>query len=97
VNLDYRVSPFNVSVGVTSTNAAFTYNVEYTFDDANYLASIGSSLPPTWFFDTNLSTASSNGVSNYLFPVAAVRFTVTAFSAGAPGLLYARVLQGHPG
>lgn len=92
INLDYRhTTPFNASVAVTgSSSGTFTYGVEYTLDDAQFLANLGPGLgsslasrTPVYFADANLGAASSNGTTNYMFPVAGVRLSVTAISSAA--------------
>ena len=95
VNLDYRQSPFNVSVAVTgSSSGTFSYTVQYTLDDQQVLTAIGSTASITWFSDANLVAVSSNGTTNYMFPVAAVRLNSTAISGA---ILTMCVLQGGPG
>lgn len=93
VNLDRLQSPFNAFVAVTgSSSGTFTYGVEYTLLDQQYLTSIGSTLAITWIADTNLAAGTTvSGVTSYGFPVAGVRCTVTAISSAA---LVLQVLQG---
>ena len=95
VNLDYRQTPpFNVSVAVTgSSSGTFTYTVNYTLQDQNYLTQIGSTLSVVWFADANLNAVSSNGTTNYMFPVAGIQLSATALSSAA---LVMSVLQGGP-
>lgn len=87
INLDRFQSPFNVSVAVTyaTTTMTATYGVEYTLDDAQYLAAIGSTKAISWLPDANLpaGTSSGNVTTNYTFPVSAVRMTVTAVSSSS--------------
>lgn len=96
VNLDTRMSPFNVSVGVGfgSTTMTATYGVEFTLQDQMYLSAIGSTLAVSWFADVNLPAGTSSAAtSNYMFPVAALRCTVTALSSS---WVVFSVLQGGP-
>ena len=97
VNLDHRMSPFNVSVGViySSTSMTATYGVQYTLFDQQVLTNIGSTLAIAWIDDVNLPTGTSSGnqTSNYMFPVAAVRCVVSAVSSGTVEFC---VLQGGP-
>jgi hypothetical protein len=84
VNLDTSQSPFNVSVGVVfgSTSLTAAYGVEFTMDDRQYLDAIGSTRALSWLPDANLPAGTSSGAtSNYMFPVAAVRCTVTSLSS----------------
>ena len=83
INLDYRRHDgMNASVAVTGSSAGtFSYTVLYTLDDQQFLSGIGSSRTPVFFPDANLGAASSNGTSNYMFPVAGVRLSVTAVSS----------------
>ena len=95
VNLDYRQSPFNVSVAVTgSSSGTFTYTAEFTLDSQQYLTAIGSTRSLVWFSDANLVSLSSNATGNYMFPVAGVRLNVAAASSAAITMC---VLQGGPG
>ncbi len=84
VNLDTSQSPFNTSVGVVfgSTSMTATYGVEFTMDDQLYLNNIGSTRALAWLPDANLPTGTTSAATtNYMFPVAAVRCTVTALSS----------------
>jgi hypothetical protein len=87
VNLDYNSrSPFNVSVGVTygSSTMTATYGVEYTLQDPLYQSLIGSTAAQIWIADANLPAGqTATGTTNYMFPVAAVRCTVSAISSGS--------------
>lgn len=84
---DYTQSPFNMSVGVVLIGAATaTFGVQFTLDDLN-----DATITPVWFDDANLPTGTAtNGVSNYMFPVRAVRINVAALS----GALRFVALQG---
>lgn len=89
VNLDYRRCPFNASVAVTgSSSGTFSYTVLFTLDDQQFLSNLGAgstlaARTPVFFSDANLGAASSNGTTNYMFPVAGVRLSVTAISSAA--------------
>lgn len=74
---DYSQSPFNMSVAAVLEGAATaTYAVQYTLDDLN-----DASITPVWFDDAKLPTGTAaNGVSNYMFPVRAVRINIAAIS-----------------
>lgn len=95
LNLDYRQSPFNVSIAVTgSSSGTFGYTVQYTLDDPQYLTIIGSTRSPVWFPDANLTAMSCNATGNYMFPIAAVRLNSTAVSSAQ---LTMCVIQGGNG
>ncbi len=90
INLSYRRStPFNASVAVTgSSSGTFTYSVLYTLDDPQFLSNLGPGLgsslnsrTPVFFPDANLTAVASNGTTNYMFPVAGVRLSLTAVSS----------------
>lgn len=92
-NLDYLRTPMNATVGVafTSSSMTGTYGVQYTLDDITQTSA--SNL--RWFADANLPPGTSSGaVSNYTFPVCAVRLVVTAISSGNMEL---KILQGIGG
>lgn len=94
VNLDTSQSPFNVSVGVvySSTTMTATYGVEFTMDDQEVLDRAGSTRARIWLPDANLPAGTSSAATtNYMFPVAAVRCTVTAVSSSS---VVFQVIQG---
>lgn len=71
---DYQQSPFNASVAAIIASGTATYGIEYTLDDPD-----GAAV--TWFSDANLPPGqTATGVSNYAFPVRAVRVNITAIS-----------------
>ena len=95
INVDYRQSPFNMSVLFTgSSSGTFGYTVEYSLDDPQWLAVITSTRSPVWLPDPNLTAASCNKISVYDFPVAAVRLNSTALSSA---MLTMTVLQSGSG
>lgn len=75
---DYMVRPFALTVEVTSTNSSNTYNVEHTLD---YGTSVFVSTAANWFQNSTQSGATANLLSNYAFPVTAIRLNVTAGSS----------------
>jgi hypothetical protein len=86
INMDYRRFPMNAAVAVTgSSSGTFTYAVLYTLDDQQFLTNLGgsslASRTPVFFPDANLNGASSNGTTNYMFPIAGVRLSLTAVSS----------------
>lgn len=95
IALDYNQSPFNVSVAVTgSSSGTFGYTVQYSLDAPQYLTNMGSTRAAVWFDDANLAAVSSNGTTNYMFPVAQLRLNSTANSSA---LLTMCIIQGGPG
>jgi hypothetical protein len=94
VSLDYQQRPFNTSVAVTgSSSGTFSYGVEFSLDDQQYLAAIGSTRAAVWQPDSLLTAASSNGYSTYTSPVTAIRCTPTALSSA---VLILKIVQGGP-
>lgn len=84
--VDFSQSPFNASVGVVVLGTA-TYGIEYTLDDVNNPA-----ITPVWFPDANLPPGqTANGVTNYMFPVQAIRINITAVTGAGVRFI---VLQG---
>lgn len=87
INMDYRRLPMNAAVAVTgSSSGTFSYSVLYTLDDPQFLNNLGagsslSTRAAVFFPDANLGAASSNGTTNYMFPIAGVRLSVTAISS----------------
>ncbi len=85
ISLDYRQSPFNVGIGCV-VSGTLTYKVEHTFDDVN-----DSTITPTAFTHSTITSATTNSDGNYAFPVRAIRVTVTSFTSGSVTMT---VLQG---
>ena len=72
IPLDYKQSPFNVGFGVV-VSGTITYDVEHTFDDV-----YNSTITPTAFKHSSLTSQTTNKDSNYAFPVPAVLFNLIA-------------------
>jgi len=73
--MDTYISPFNVGFGAVVTGTA-TYSVQHTFDDvfaSTYVAASGN-----WFNHPTVVGVSTTQDGNYAFPVAAIRFNITA-------------------
>jgi hypothetical protein len=79
---DTAVRPFALTVSTYS--ASNTYNVEHTLDYTGSSAFISSNA--TWFQNSTQSGAVSNLISNYAFPVTAIRLNVTAGSTTNAGV-----------
>ena len=77
-----------------SSSVTFGYSVEYSLDSPQWLSVIKSTRTPIWMPDPNLTAVSCNKLSNYTFPVAAVRLNSTALSSA---MLTMTVLQSGPG
>lgn len=78
VPLNYVHTPFSVSLGIVLTGT-INYTVQHVFND------IFAAAPSTytWFPHITLVTSTSNGNSNYAFPVRATRLLVNSVTAGA--------------
>lgn len=86
VIVDDQQSPFNASVAAIVVGTC-TYGVEFTMDDVNNAA-----ITPVWFSDANLPAGqSASGVSNYMFPVRAIRINISAITGAGVRFV---VLQG---
>src|SRR6516165_3473448 len=79
---DTDIRPFAVTVATYS--ASNTYNVEHTLDYTGASAFISSQA--TWYQNSTQSGAVSNLISNYAFPVTAIRLNVTAGSTSNTGV-----------
>lgn len=85
--VDRAQSPFNLSVAAIVLGTA-TYGIEYTLDDVN-----DATITPAWFSDANLPPGQvASGVSNYMFPVQAIRINITAITGAGVRFI---VLQGN--
>ncbi len=73
--LNYQIDPFNVTIAVAVTGTV-TYQVEATVTDLTTPGYTASG--DTWFVHSTLVGKTDNQVSNYAFPVTAVRLNVTA-------------------
>ena len=75
IPLNYQLTPFNVTLAVAVTGTV-TYQVEATVTD---LTTPGyTAAGDTWFIHSTLVGKTDNQVSNYVFPVTAVRLNNTA-------------------
>ena len=72
IPLDYKQNPFNIGLGVV-VNGTITYSVEHTFDDI-----FATSVTPTAFTHSTLTTQTTSKDGNYAFPIRAVRINNTA-------------------
>ena len=85
---DTDIRPFAVTVATYS--ASNTYNVEHTLDYTGSSAFISSNA--TWFQNSTQSGVVANVISNYAFPVTAIRLNVTAGSTTNTGVTM-KILQ----
>lgn len=100
--LDNAQTPFNVAAAIELQSGTGQFSIQYTLDNPN--AAIDQGFPGylgtaanttvTWFNDVNVATTSASGVTNYMFPVRALRVAVQ--SAGATMQLQFVVIQGYP-
>jgi len=82
IPLNTYANPFNLGIGCdVSTGGSLTYTVEHTFDDVQKETFNPSSAK--WFSQTSLTTQTAGKVGSYVFPVTAVRLTVTAWTSGS--------------
>lgn len=80
IPMDYSASiPFNAGITCLVTGTA-TYSVQFSNDNAN------------WFEDANVSGATANGVTNYMFPVKYLRL----HQASGSGSVAMTVIQTGP-
>lgn len=78
-----------ISVGVgTYVSGTATWSVQHTYDDIT-----NSSVTPTWFTLSSLSSVTSNTDSKYDWPVQAIRLVVT----GGTGTVTLIAIQGAQG
>ena len=72
IPLDYKQNPFNIGLGVV-VSGTITYDIEHTFDDV-----FDSTVTPTAFKHSSLTSQTTNKDGNYAFPIKAVRINNTA-------------------
>lgn len=81
---DQYIAPFAIGIGVKVTGTV-TYTVQHTFDDV-FLPTFDPAAA-TWFDHPSLTAQTTNKDSNYAFPVAGIRLTVSAGSGTATAVL----------
>jgi archaellum component FlaF (FlaF/FlaG flagellin family) len=84
IPLDYKQSPFNVSVAAV-VNGTVTYDIEHTFDEI-----FDTTVTPTAFKHASITAQTANKDGNYAFPVRAIRVNNTA----GTGTTTLTILQG---
>lgn len=84
IPLDYKQSPFNVSVAAV-VNGTVTYDIEHTFDEI-----FDTKVTPTAFKHASITAQTANKDGNYAFPVRAIRVNNTA----GTGTTTLTILQG---
>lgn len=78
IPVDYKQNPFNIDVAVVLSNTPnLTYKVEYTLDDI-----FDSAITPTAFSHSTLTGLTANAQAPILYPVRAIRLTITAWTSG---------------
>lgn len=70
VPLDREQAPFNVGIGCV-TSGTVTYSVQHTFDDVQ-----DSTVTPTWFLNSGITSQTGNKDGNYAAPIRATRVNV---------------------
>lgn len=81
IPLNTYANPFNLGIGCNvSSGATLTYTVQHTFD--NVQSESFNPSTATWFSQTALANQTADKDGSYLFPVTAVRLTVTAWTSG---------------
>ncbi len=87
IPVDWRGSPFSLSLGVDLNPGVLTYTVEHTFDAPEDFASATAyNSDATWRDTTGLTALTATDEGNIAFPVRAVRLNVTAFTSGSAEL-----------
>ncbi len=78
IPVDYKQNPFYINLAlVLSDTPSLTCKVEYTLDNV-----FDSSITPTAFTHTGLSSVSTNTTGSITYPIRAFRLTVTAWTSG---------------
>ena len=73
--------PTHISVSVKlSAGAVLTYSVQHTYDDP--FASTFDPATAVWFNNADLNADTTNGESNYMVPVTALRLAITSYTSG---------------
>ena len=81
VTLDHYISPFSVSLAVTTANATnLSFIVQSTYD--NVWSSSFSPATAKWF-TVPMSASNANATGNIAFPVTGVRLQVSAADYGS--------------
>jgi hypothetical protein len=79
IPLDHYISPFNVGVAVTTSDATnLSFVVQQTY--ANVFASDFNAATATWFTVTT-SASNANATGNIAYPVTGVRLSVSGSDA----------------
>ena len=93
IRVNWRNTPFNLSIGVDLNPGVLTYTVEHTFDDPTDFSSASDyNTTATWRDTTGLTALTATNEGNIAFPVQAVRLNVTAFTSGSAEIT---VIQGN--
>lgn len=78
IPVDYKQNPFNIGLSLVFSNTPnLTCKVEYTLDNV-----FDSSITPTAFTHTTLSSVTTNNVGSITSPIRAFRLTVTSWTSG---------------
>lgn len=78
IPVDWRQVPCNLGIGcVLSGGGSLTFKVQYTYDNV-----LDPLITATWFDHATITGKTASFDGSILFPVAAVRLTVTAYTSG---------------
>lgn len=78
IPVDYKQNPYYINLAlVFSDTPSLTCKVEYTLDNV-----FDSSVTPTAFTHTSLSSVSTNTTGSITYPVRAIRLTISSWTSG---------------
>lgn len=95
VPVNWRQSPFNMSLFVDITAGTMTYTVEHTPDDPEAVYTNGFSTDAAWYAVDELELLGADAKGNLMFPARALRLKQTVGSATGAGNFW--ITQGQNG
>jgi hypothetical protein len=79
IPVDYRASPFKVSLGCkVSAGGDVIYKVQHTFDEI-----FNATVTPVWFDHITLVNKIASADGAYISPVRAIRLNITTWTSGS--------------
>lgn len=87
VVLDDKQAPFNVGIGCV-VSGTVTYSIQHTFDNVQ-----DSTVTPTWFNNSGLTSKTANADGNYSSPVRACAINIE--SSSSTGTVTMTVIQSN--